>query len=107
MPNKVIVMRGATLDYETDDYIKERYVAFAYPGMYVGCGETMEEALQMAKMRLRNIKNKFLETHIDAIEADWTAHARDRQHKIEEVYRKMGLTKESVWASDNVEKKKE
>lgn len=104
MPNKIEVIKASHVGYETGEDMEDKYISFAYPGKFAGLGEDMAEALQMAKMRFRNVKSKFFERNPDATESDWVDFARGRHTKIEEVYKKKGLSDESVWSKTNVDK---
>jgi hypothetical protein len=104
MPNKIEIIKVACVEYETGEELDGKYIAFAYPGKFAGLGEDMAEALQMAKMRYRNVKTKFFDKRTDATESDWVKFAHDRHHKMEIVYRLKGLSDESVWSETNVDK---
>lgn len=106
MPNKIEVINldfyRATAGFDVSDEL-EGFIAFAYPGRFVGVGETREEAMLMAKMRLR--KSRTSHTEKGKTEAEWSAWAKDRSTKILEAYKKIGMGKAQVWDEDNLEKK--
>lgn len=104
MPNEIEIYAPKCCDVPVEEALREKHIAFAYPGMFAGIGDDFAEAMQMAKMRYRNIKKKFLETRTDATERDWLKFALDRQTKISSVYAQKGLTEQSVWSEDNVDK---
>jgi hypothetical protein len=82
--------------------IPDGWVAFAYPGKFIGTGDTAEDAMHMAKMRLRSQKKKFLEKNP---EEDWDCFAKNRREKLDKVHDKLGIKLDSTWNEDNIEKK--
>ena len=62
MPNKVEITRVESVAYKIDDEFTSGFISFSYPGKFIGFGENMEEALQMAKMRYRTAKKKYIES---------------------------------------------
>lgn len=83
--------------------VEGEWISFAYPGKYVGTGETMEEAMYMAKSRYRADKKRFLSTKNGLVENDWLAYAEERGKKIANVHEKMGISHKSVWNEENTE----
>jgi len=104
MPNKVEIIPAKISSCKVDDSLIEGYLAFAYPGKFVGFGITMEEALLMAKMHYRNAKKRFLEKET---ETSWLDFATDRQSKMDAVHEKWGIREKSTWNEDSIEKKVE
>ncbi len=107
MPNEIRVIelnyyRNHAADFQVSEEL-EGYIAFAFPGRFVGVGETREEAMTMAKMRLRASRKSHLNS--GKTENDWIKWAMDRGAKILDLYNKMGLKKSHVWEEDDLEKK--
>lgn len=101
MPQMIKVFDSSKYDeYDLEESLGKGYLAFAYPGKFLGFGETMEEALVMARMRLRNQRTKFLENHT---EHDWAVWACKRTQKMDEVHSRFGIKKQSTWNVDDVD----
>lgn len=106
MPLEIRVMKvdfyRQVAEYQVADDI-DGFISFAFPGNFVGLGETREEAMTMAKMRLRSSKK----SHIDSgkNEQEWIVWASDRGAKIQSLYKKIGLKKQHVWEEYDMEKK--
>ena len=104
MPNDIEISAPGHCEFTVGEELENKYIACADPGMFAGIGEDFAEAMQMAKMRYRSIKKKFFETRTNATERDWLEFTMDRQTKISGVYWKKGLTEQSVWSEENVDK---
>lgn len=102
MPSRIEIMQAKTVSYEVEQALQDGYLAFAYPGKFVGWGETMEEALHMARMRLRSVRKKFLETHHK--EGEWHMYATNRHEKMDKLHDLRGIKLESTWNEENVDK---
>ncbi len=102
MPKMISVYNASTYEeYELEDSLHEGYLAFAYPGKFLGFGDSWTEALVMARMRLRNQRTKFLEDHT---EEEWAVWACKRTIKMNEVHSRFGIKKQSTWNADDVDK---
>jgi len=101
MPKQINIIHAKDCLHDVEDALKDGYLAFAYPGKFLGYGETMEEALLMCKIRLRKVKNKYLEHHT---EDEWCSFANSRGDKIDVAHSKWGIKDESTWNIDNLDK---
>lgn len=102
MPRKIEITHAKYVECEVADELKDGYLAFTYPGKFIGYGETMEEALIMARMRYRSAKKSFLDT--GETESSWVAWMKDREYKMNVIHEKWGIKDESTWNVDNVDK---
>jgi hypothetical protein len=100
MPHKVEIVLASRWPQRVDAELLNGYLAFAFPGKYLGYGVTMEEALTMACLRLRNQKDKYLEDHS---EREWHTFANERAAKIDIAHDKFGIKSESTWNIENVD----
>ncbi|MHA2064815.1 MAG: hypothetical protein ACXABY_10615 [Candidatus Thorarchaeota archaeon] len=111
MPSIINVVPSKSSLYKVEDSLIEGFLAWAYPGKFVGFGPTRVEALVMAQVRYRNAKKRFMEKSVAFqdgesayAEAEWITFAKDREPKMDAVYKKWGVRENSTWSEDNVEK---
>ena len=107
MPNEIRIISldffRKSSEYSVSDDIDANYISFAYPGMFIGVGETREEAMSMAKMRLKASRKSYLENHKE--DPNWNSWALDRESKIRSLLSKTGLKKNHVWNEEDLAKK--
>lgn len=107
MPQEIRIIEINHFLENVSDYPVEKditgFVAFAFPGRFVGAGETREEAMNMAKARLRSSRKSYVESG-KTIE-EWEEWAKKRDPKILELFKKVGLKKNQVWTEEDLKKK--
>ena len=105
MPNLVTIAPSKSSLYKVEDSLCEGFLAWAYPGKFVGFGPTRVDALIMVQLRYRNTKKRYLDK--GETDASWVAYAKDRESKMDAVYEKWGVRENSTWSEDSIEKKVE